>query len=91
MTMIDAWVEIDGNRVAEALHQAAERLDSAGGDVFLDFSAVRRIDPAGLRALEDFAVAADGKTAKVTLRGVNVDVYKVLKLARLSSRLTFVN
>ena len=91
MTMIDVWVEIDGNRVAEALHEAAEKLDSAGGDVFLDLSAVRRLDPAGLRALEDFAGAADGKTVKVTLRGVNVDVYKVLKLARLSSRFSMVN
>ena len=59
--------------------------------MFLDLSAVRRLDTAGLRALEDFAGAADGKTVKVTLRGVNVDVYKVLKLARLSSRFSIVN
>ena len=91
MTMIDVWVEIDGNCVAQALHETGERLDSAGGDVFLDFSAVRRLDPSGLRALEDFAGAADGKTVKVTLRGVNVDVYKGLKLARLSSRFSIVN
>ena len=91
MTMIDVWVEIDGNRVAEALREAGLKLDSAGGDVFLDFSAVRRLDPSGLRALEDFAAAADGKTVKITLRGVNVDIYKVLKLARLSSRFSMVN
>ena len=58
---------------------------------FLDFSSVRRLDTGGLRALEDFVGAADGKTVKVTLRGVNVDVYKVLKLARLSSRFSIVN
>ena len=91
MTMIDVWLEVDGNRVAQVLNEAAEKLDSAGGDVFLDFSAVRRIDPSGLRALEDFAGAADGKAVKVTMRGVNVDVYKVLKLARLSSRFSMVN
>lgn len=91
MTTIDVWVEVDGNAVAQALREAGEQLDSAGGDVFLDFSAVRRLDPGGLRALEDFAVAADGKTVKVTLRGVNVDVYKVLKLARLASRFSMVN
>jgi len=91
MTMIDVWVEVDGNSVAQALREAAEKLDSAGGDVFLDFSAVRRIDPSGLRALEDFAGTAGEKTVKVTLRGVNVDIYKVLKLARLSSRFSFVN
>jgi len=89
--MIDVWLEVDGNRVAQVLNEAAEKLDSAGGDVFLDFSAVRRIDPSGLRALEDFAGAADEKAVKASLRGVNVDVYKVLKLARLSSRFCIVN
>ncbi len=91
MTMIDVWIEIDGSSVAQALHEAGEKLDSSGDDVFLDFSAVRRIDPSGLRALEDFAGTADEKAVKVTLRGINVDVYKVLKLARLSSRFTMVN
>ena len=91
MTMIDVWVEVDGNSAALALHEAGKKLDSAGGDAFLDFSAVRRIDSSGLRALEDFATAAGEKTVKVTLRGVNVDIYKVLKLARLSSRFSFVN
>ncbi len=90
MTMIDIWVEIDGNCLAQTLYEAAAELDS-GGDVFLDFSCVRRLDSGGLRALEDFAGAADGKTVKVTLRGVNVDVYKVLKLARLSSQFSIVN
>ena len=91
MTMIDVWVEIDANRVAQALQEAGEKLDNAAGDVFLDFSSIRRIDPSGLRALEDFAGTADDRAVKVTLRGVNVDVYKVLKLARLSSRFSMVN
>ena len=91
MTMIDVWLEVNGDRVAEDLHEAAGKLDSAGGDAFLDFSAVCRLDPSGLRALEDFAGAADEKAVKVMLRGVNVDVYKVLKLARLSSRFSIVN
>lgn len=91
MTMIDVWVEIDGDRVTQALHEAGEKLDSAGGDVFLDFSSVRRIDPSGVRRLEDFAATAEEKAVKVSLRGVNVDVYKVLKLARLSSRFAIVN
>lgn len=91
MTMIDVWVEIDGNRVAQALQEAEEKLDNAGGDVFLDFSSVRRLDPSGLRALEDFASAAEDKAVKVTLRGVNVDIYKVLKLARLSSRFSMMS
>jgi len=48
MTMIDVWVEVDGNSAALALHEAGKKLDSAGGDAFLDFSAVRRIDSSGL-------------------------------------------
>ncbi len=91
MTMIDVWLEVDGSRVAQVLNEAGEKLDSGGGDVFLDFSAVRRIDPSGLRALEEFVGVADEKMVKITLRGVNVDVYKVLKLARLSSRFSIVN
>ena len=91
MTTIEAWVEIDGNRVPQALHEAGEKLDSAGGDVFLDFSAVRRVDPNALQAMEELAGVADEKSVKVVLRGVNVDVYKVLKLARLSSRFSVVN
>jgi anti-anti-sigma regulatory factor len=89
--MIDVWVEIDGNRVAQALQEAEEKLDNAGGDVFLDFSSVRRLDPSGLRALEDFASAAEDKAVKVTLRGVNVGIYKVLKLATLSSRFSMMS
>jgi anti-anti-sigma regulatory factor len=91
MTMIDMWLAIDGNRVAQDLRESAEKLESAGGDAFLDLSFVHRLDPGGLRALEDFAEVANEKAVKVALRGVNVDVYKVLKLARLSSRFSFVN
>jgi anti-anti-sigma regulatory factor len=59
--------------------------------VVLDFSSVRRIDPSVLRAMEEFAGKADNKGVKVVLRGVNVDVYKVLTLVNLTSRFSFVN
>jgi anti-anti-sigma regulatory factor len=52
---------------------------------------VRRIDPSVLRVLDEFAGKADNKGVKVVLRGVNVDVYKVLTLAKLTSRFSFVN
>jgi anti-anti-sigma regulatory factor len=57
--------------------------------VVLDFSSVRRIDPNALRAMEKLAGLADGKAVKVVLRGVNVDIYKVLKLVKLTSRFSF--
>jgi anti-anti-sigma regulatory factor len=89
MTMNAEWIEIDGERVVQGLQAARETLDTAQSDVVLDFSSVRRIDPNALRAMEKLAGLADGKTVKVVLRGVNVDIYKVLKLVKLTSRFSF--
>ena len=83
-------LEIDGARVVEALQTAAEKLGCAGGEVVLDFSSVRRVDPSALKAMEELAGSADEKAVKVVLRGVNVTVYKVLKLAKLAPRFSFV-
>jgi anti-anti-sigma regulatory factor len=89
MTMNAEWLEIDGEGVVQALQAASETLNTAKGDVVLDFSSVRRIDPSALRALAGLAAAADEKAVKVVLRGVNVDIYKVLKLVKLTSRFSF--
>jgi anti-anti-sigma regulatory factor len=82
------WLKIDGERVALALQEALEKLDGIGGEVVLDFSSVHRIDTSALKAMENFAPIVDGK-AKVALQGMNVDVYKVLKLMRLAPRFSF--
>jgi anti-anti-sigma regulatory factor len=66
-------------------------LDSAAGDVVLDFGPVECIDAAGVRALESLASRADGKSLKITLRSINPDVYRVLKLVKLDSRFSFAN
>jgi anti-anti-sigma regulatory factor len=89
MTTSTEWLQIDGERVVNALQTASETLNRAKGDLVLDFSSVRRIDPSGLKAIEKLADSADEKTVKVVLRGVNVDIYKVLKLVKLTSRLSF--
>jgi anti-anti-sigma regulatory factor len=86
MAMIAVWLKIDEAHIAQALQEAGETLDGAGGEVVLDFSSVRRLDPSALRAMEKFAGMADDKGVKVVLRGVKVDVYKVLKLVRLTPR-----
>jgi anti-anti-sigma regulatory factor len=91
MAMIAVWLKIDEKRVVQALQEAGETLDSVEGELVLDFSSVHRIDPRAVRAIEEFAGIADGKGVKVALRGVNVDVYKVLKLVKLASRFSFVN
>jgi len=89
MTTNAEWLEIEGERVVQTLQTARETLDGAQGDVVLDFSSVRRINPSGLRVMEKLAGIADDKAVKVVLRGVNVDIYKVLKLVKLTSRFSF--
>jgi len=89
--MIAEFLNIDETRVVQALREAGDRLDGTEGEVALDFSSVRRIDPSALLALEAFAGIADKKAVKVVLRGVNIDVYKVLKLMKLTPRFAFVN
>ena len=89
--MIAVWLKIDEKRVAQALQEAEEKLDSVAGEMALDLSLVRRIDPSALRAMEKFADIADTKGVKVVLRGVDVGVYKVLKLVNLASRFSFVS
>ncbi len=91
MAMTAVFLNIDDQRVVPALQEAGEKLDSTQGETVLDFSSVRRIDSSALRALEEFARLADEKAVKVVLRGVNVDVYKVLKLMKLTRRFSFAN
>jgi anti-anti-sigma regulatory factor len=73
------------------LREAGEKLDGTEGEAVLDFSSVRRLDANAVRAIEELARVADEKAVKIVLRGVNVDVYKVLKLVKLTRRFSFVN
>jgi anti-anti-sigma regulatory factor len=91
MATIAVMFKIDGEGVVPALQQAGEKLDAANGQAVLDFSAVPRIDPAALSAIEELAGIADSRGVKLTLRGVNIDVYKVLKLAKLTPRFSFLS
>jgi anti-anti-sigma regulatory factor len=91
MAMIAVWLKIDEERIVQGLQEAGEKLDNVEGEAALDLSSVRRIDPSALKAMEEFADIADDKGVKVVLRGVNVGVYKVLKLVKLASRFSFVS
>jgi anti-anti-sigma regulatory factor len=91
MATIPVFLNIDRECVASSVKEAVEKLDSAEGESVLDFSSVLRIDSTAMRALEELAHRADEKAIKVVLRGVNVDVYKVLKLVKLTRRFSFVN
>ena len=81
---------IEEKRVAHVLEDARARLRSADGELVLDFSTVRRIDASGIREMEQLALS-DEQDIKLVLRGVNVELYKVLKLVKLASRFSFVS
>jgi anti-anti-sigma regulatory factor len=91
MAMIAVWLNVDGKGVVPVLEEAGKKLDGSEGEVIVDFGSVGRIDVGALRAMEGFAVRADSKAVRVVLRGVNVDVYKVLKLVKLASHFSFVS
>jgi len=81
----------DDDGLAAALNLEAAHLDAGEPQLVLDFSAVSRIGTGALAALENLLRAADEKGIRVSLRGVNVAVYKVLKLTKVAQRLSFVN
>ena len=89
--MIAVFLNIDETCVVPALREAGEKLDGTEGEAVLDFSSVRRLDSNAVSAIEEVARLAEQKNVKIVLRGVNVDVYKVLKLMKLTRRFSFVN
>ena len=91
MPVNTVWLKVDGERVVQTLKEALETVDTAEGEVVLDFSSVERVDPSALQAMETLAGKADGKSVKVVLGGVNVSVYKTLKLMKLAPRFSFLS
>ena len=71
------------------MQEAENNLANAEGEVTVDFSAVLRIDASVIQAIEQLADHADDKGVKVAFRGVDVNVYKVLKLVKLAGRFSF--
>jgi anti-anti-sigma regulatory factor len=91
MATVAVLLKLDEQSAASALREASKELHGAEGEVALDFSSVCKIDASTLKALEELAGQADAKGVKVRLRGVNVDIYKVLILVRLVPRFSFVS
>jgi len=82
-------LKLEENQVGPVLQEIGNKLQASGSELVVDFSAVRRIDSNAVLAIEELAREADNKAVKIVFRGVNVDVYKVLKLVKLSSRFSF--
>ena len=91
MATVSVWLNIEEKSVVPALRDAAEKLNGDGGEIVLDFFSVCRINPAAVRAMEEFASKAAEKAVKIVLRDVNLDVYKVLKLTKLAPRFSYVS
>lgn len=89
MAMIAECIELEKERVVAALDEALQKLDAVDHEMVLDLSSLQRMDAGGLRALEALAAAAEKKSIKLGLRGVSVEVYKVLKLMKLAPRFSF--
>lgn len=81
--------KIDADHPARSIGAVREKLDGEHAEAVLDFVSVQRIDPAALREMEDLASFAELRADKIWLLHVNVEIYKVLKLAKLSGRFNF--
>jgi anti-anti-sigma regulatory factor len=82
---------VQEDRLLQSLTEAREKLETADDHVVLDLSCAPRIDYVALKAIEELADAAERKGVKIVLSGVNVDIYKVLKLMKLASHFSFLN
>jgi anti-anti-sigma regulatory factor len=80
--------ERDG-RTDALVRSALERLDTARDEVILDFSGVRRVDPVALRSLAELAAKAEARSVRILLEGVNIEIYKVLRLVGLGTQFSF--
>ena len=50
---------------------------------------MKSLDGNAVRELEELAGLAEGRSVKVVLRAVNVGIYRVLKLLKLTQRFSF--
>jgi anti-anti-sigma regulatory factor len=73
------------------LQEAIEKVKSGDGEVILDFASVSRIDTGMVRELEELSALAAARSARVQLRAVNADIYRVLKQLKLAERFCFLN
>lgn len=91
MATLSVMPKPETEHLVEILEDARKRLDSAEGEMIIDFSTVSRISPAAIGTLEELATLADTKAVRLVMRGVSVEVYKVLKLMKVASRFSYLN
>ncbi|HSU66740.1 MAG TPA: STAS domain-containing protein [Tepidisphaeraceae bacterium] len=69
--------------------EALEQVRRGQPGAVLDFSGVTRIDAGAIKGLEDLARLAEESNVPLQLRGVGIEVYRVLKLLKLAEKLSF--
>ena len=89
MATIAVLLKADEGKLMDVLQGARQRLDTPGGELILDFSSVGRLDVAALRAVQEFATVAQEKAIKPALHGLSVELYKVMKLVKLTAAFIF--
>lgn len=89
MEIVATLTKLDETSPLQLLQEAETQLAGAEGEMSVDFSVVHRIDASAVQAIEQLADHADDKGVKVAFRGVDVNVYKVLKLVKLAGRFSF--
>jgi anti-anti-sigma regulatory factor len=77
--------------VQELRQEALEALTRAGGELVLDFSTVVKIDAAMATAMEELADRGARSSVLVGLRGVNVGIYRALKLLNVANKFSFLS
>lgn len=89
MSTVALLTKLNEQDLTSVLQDVAGKLDDAEREFVLDFSAVRQIHPSAIRALQEIAGKAEEKSIKVALCGVNVHIYKVLKLVKVASKFSY--
>ena len=80
-----------GSSLAPLIQEALEGLKTADSALTIDLSGVRRLDPAALPLFERLAAESRNQAVRLTLSGVDVRVYKVLKLSGLAAQFSFLS
>lgn len=86
---ISVLVKLEAHNAGPALEAECQRLDGGPGEAIIDLSALGRIDAGAVAGLEAFVRTAESKSVQVIFTGVNVDVYRVLKLVKLAAKVSF--
>jgi hypothetical protein len=61
MAMISAVLRIDDQQITQCLEEACDKMDTADGELVLEFSSVDCLEPSAVRALKALANKAEDR------------------------------